>query len=459
MAVKLQSAQRLVPQTRQQQIFDLTRYPRTKITQLDNGIRVASEEQGGETATVGVWIDTGSRYDAKPGVAHFLEHLFFKGTARRSRVQLEQEIEDIGGHLNAYTSREHTVFYAKVFKKDVPQAMDILSDILQNSTFAADAVIRERDTILRESTEVDKNMEEVTFDKLHHAAFRGSTLGNTILGSEENIKGMTDRDLKQYVDTHYTGNRMVISGAGAVTHTELQALSEKLFSKVPLQPRSPVVRPPTEFIGSDYRQREDQMKTAHLAVAFETCGYTDPDSVPLWLLQTLLGSWNKATATTNGVFSTSRLVSAVSEENTANSISAFNTQYTDTGLFGVYAVAEGVGLAELALQITKEITRLCFMIEPEMLEEAKNQLWQNMLNQLDGTTPVSEDIGRQILTYGRRMHLSEVHARIQQCDANAVKNAANRFFYDRDHALAAIGPIWELPDYNWIRRRSYSIRQ
>lgn len=127
-------------------------WPSTQVTTLDNGLRVASEPGHGETATVGVWIDTGSRYetDKNNGVAHFLEHMSFKGTHRRTRQALEQEVENLGGHLNAYTSRESTVFYAKVFKNDVPQAMDILSDILTNSKIEADDIERERDTILRE---------------------------------------------------------------------------------------------------------------------------------------------------------------------------------------------------------------------------------------------------------------------------------------------------------------------
>jgi len=285
----------------------------------------------------------------------------------------------------------------------------------------------------------------------------GSTLGNTILGPEGNIKSMTDKDIREYVDTHYTGSRMVITGAGALTHEQLHGLGEKLFSKIPAEPRTRVIRPSTEFIGSDYRLRDDNMPLAHIAIGFETCGFDDPDSVPLWVLQGLLGNWNR-NAATNGLYGSSRLVSFVAEQNIANSVSAFNTQYNDTGIFGVYLVAEPVGLMDLMYEVTKEITRLCYVVEPELLAEVKNQLWQNLLNQLDGTTPVSEDIGRQILCYGRRMHLGEVYKRIQAVDVSAVKNAANRFFYDRDHALAAIGPLHGLPYYYWIIRRSYLLK-
>lgn len=138
-----------------------------------------------------MWIGAGSRYETTQnnGAAHFLEHMAFKGTSKRTQQQLELEIENMGGHLNAYTSREQTVYYAKVFKKDVPRAMDILSDILQNSKLDEAAIERERDVILREMEEVNKQQEEVVFDRLHETAFMGNGLGRTILGPIENVRG------------------------------------------------------------------------------------------------------------------------------------------------------------------------------------------------------------------------------------------------------------------------------
>ena len=144
---------------------------------MSNGLTVATEAQPhSQTATVGVWIDAGSRAesDKTNGTAHFLEHMAFKGTGRRSQHALELEVENLGAHLNAYTSREQTVYYAKSFRKDVPVAVDIISDILQNSKLESAAVERERDVILREQQEVDKQLEEVVFDHLHAVAFQGS---------------------------------------------------------------------------------------------------------------------------------------------------------------------------------------------------------------------------------------------------------------------------------------------
>ena len=160
--------------------------PTTQITTLSNGLTVATESHPqAQTATVGVWIDAGSRAetDATNGTAHFLEHMAFKGTNRRTQHALELEVENLGAHLNAYTSREQTVYYAKSFRKDVGTSVDIISDILQNSKLENTAIERERDVILREQQEVDKQLEEVVFDHLHSVAFAGKFLIVTNIGA------------------------------------------------------------------------------------------------------------------------------------------------------------------------------------------------------------------------------------------------------------------------------------
>merc|ERR1711976_221703 len=199
----------------------LVNNPPTEVSVIDNGMRVATEDSG--APTVGLWIDTGSRYEtaANNGVAHFLEHMAFKGTSKRSQTDLELEVENIGAHLNAYTSREQTVFYAKCFSQDISRAVEILSDIIQHSKFGEIEIERERGVILREMQEVESNLQEVVFDHLHAVAYQGTPLGRTILGPTANIKSMTRDDLVTYIQTHYKGPRMVMAGAGGVNHQEL----------------------------------------------------------------------------------------------------------------------------------------------------------------------------------------------------------------------------------------------
>jgi processing peptidase subunit beta len=299
-------------------------------------------------------------------------------------------------------------------------------------------------------------MEEVIFDRLHETAYRGTMLGSTILGPAQNIKTINRQQIKDYVDTHYVAPRMVVAGAGAVNHEELVKLSEKLLGNVPSKGKREPVMEEARFTGSDIRVRYDDMPAAHIALAFPVGGWKDPDNFPLLVIQSMLGNWNGGS--TGGAYSSSTMISTIASEHLATSVSPFNTHYSDTGLFGIYAVAGPYSQADLMFELTRALTGLCYNIDENLLAEAKNQLKMSVLSQLDGSTVLCEDIGRQVLTFGRRMHPTESIARIDAVDANAVKNCANRFFYDRCHALAAVGPIYELPEYDWIRRKSYYLR-
>eukprot|EP00543_Licmophora_paradoxa_P002599 CAMPEP_0202459336 /NCGR_PEP_ID=MMETSP1360-20130828/34764_1 /ASSEMBLY_ACC=CAM_ASM_000848 /TAXON_ID=515479 /ORGANISM="Licmophora paradoxa, Strain CCMP2313" /LENGTH=429 /DNA_ID=CAMNT_0049080353 /DNA_START=152 /DNA_END=1441 /DNA_ORIENTATION=+ len=428
---------------------------------MDSGLRVASETVvGSETATVGVWIDAGSRYETAQnnGAAHFLEHMAFKGTTKRNQQQLEVEIENMGGHLNAYTSREQTVYFAKVFKNDVGRAVEILSDILLNSKLEESAINRERDVILREMSEVNKQQEELTLDHLHATAFMGTGLGRTILGPEENIKSLTKDDLSNYIKTHYTAPRMVIAGAGAINHHQLCDLASQHFGSLPTAPPSglEIAMEPAVFTGSDIRVRFDSHDMAHVALAFEGASWTSEYAFPLMLMQTMLGSYDRGSGVGKNV--ATRLGQEIATHDCAHSISTFNTCYKDTGLFGVYAVAKDNTLDDLMFYTMNNLVRLVHTPSDEEVERAKVNLKAAMLMGLDGHSNVAEDIGRQLLTYGRRMTPAEIFSRIDAVTTADIRATAAKFINDQDHALAAVGGIHELPDYNWIRRHSYWVR-
>merc|ERR1719290_696628 len=433
--------------------------PSTDVTVLGNGMRVASEDSGSPTATVGLWIDTGSRYEnaANNGVAHFLEHMAFKGTSKRSQTQLELEVENMGAHLNAYTSREQTVFYAKCLSEDLDQAVEILSDILTNSTFGEQEIERERGVILREMQEVEMNLQEVVFDHLHAVAYQGTPLGRTILGPAKNIKSINREDLIHYIQTHYTGGRMVLAGAGWVDHGKLCKLAETHFAKIGATYDNEIpIDQNCRFTGSDVRVRDDDMPLAHVAIAVEGCGWTNPDNIPLMVANTLIGNWDRSMG--GGANNSSPLASYCADKGFAHSFQSFNTCYKDTGLWGIYFVTDALNQADMVFNIQNEWMRLATSVTDFEVNRAKNLLKTNMLLQLDGTTPICEDIGRQMLCYGRRMPQHELEARIDAVDATLVKDTCYKYIYDRCPVIAAVGPIENLPDYNRIRSHMYWLR-
>merc|ERR1712128_418922 len=219
-------------------------------------------------------MGTGSRYETAKnnGVAHFLEHMAFKGTKNRTQTGLEMEVENMGAHLNAYTSREQTVFYAKCLAGDLESAVEILSDILTNSTFGEQEIERERGVILREMQEVEMNLQEVVFDHLHAVAYQGTPLGRTILGPAKNIKSISRDDIVQYINTHYLGPRMVLAGSGGINHDALCELATKHFGKITDKYDAEVpLDMAMRYTGADVRCRDDSMPLAHVAVAVEGC--------------------------------------------------------------------------------------------------------------------------------------------------------------------------------------------
>ncbi|CAF4863668.1 unnamed protein product [Pieris macdunnoughi] len=456
--LRLLSKQQRLFATAANQHEALVNVPPTKLTVLDNGIRVATEDSGSATATVGLWIDAGSRYENSKnnGVAHFLEHMAFKGTSKRSQTDLELHVENMGAHLNAYTSREQTVFYAKCLANDVSSAIEILADIIQNSSLAEPEIERERGVILREMQDVESNLQEVVFDHLHATAFQGTPLGQTILGPTKNIKKISKADLQQYIKTHYQPSRIVLSGAGGVEHGKLVDLAKKHLGGLKNTALDVPDITPCRYTGSEIRVRDDSMPLAHIAIAVEGAGWTDADNIPLMVANTLIGAWDRSQG--GGANNASYLARAASIENLCHSFQSFNTCYKDTGLWGIYFVSEPMQIEDMLYNIQSEWMKLCNSVTEGEVERAKNLLKTNMLLQLDGTTPVCEDIGRQILCYNRRIPIHELDARIEAVSVQNIREVCYKYLFDKCPAVAAVGPTEALPDYNRIRSSMYWLR-
>ena len=255
-----------------------------QISRLANGLTVASDAMDSvETASVGVWVGVGTR-DEMPevnGVSHLLEHMAFKGTRRRSAQAIAEEIEAVGGHLNAYTSREHTAYYAKVLKEDLPLALDLLADILQNSTLDSEELARERTVIVQEIHQSLDTPDDIVFDHFQATAFPDQPIGRPVMGSSDLIRNMPRESVVDFMRGHYGATSMTLTAAGRVDHDDLMRLAEDAFGG--LAAGQPVVRSPVSYVGGDFRETRD-IEQVHVLFGLEGIPYTDDDFYALSVL-------------------------------------------------------------------------------------------------------------------------------------------------------------------------------
>lgn len=429
----------------------------TRMTTLSNGLRVVTEQTPHQTATVGVHVDAGSRFETAQnnGTAHFLEHMAFKGTNKRSQTEIDTEAEQRGMRLDAYTSRESTVYMARCFSHDMDFAVDLLGDILTNAKYDASKVEAERGVILRENQEVNSIPEEVVMDYLHATAFQHSPLGYTILGPEDNIKSIKREDLIKYVETYYTGPRMVLVGTGGVDHDQLVAAAEKAFGSVPSEDKTPAVSAP-EFHGSELRFRDDAEATAKFTVAVEGVSWSDPDFYSMLVGSSLVGSWDRNFGGSQNL--SSPLARLAAEHSLAHNYMSFQTSYTDTGLWGCYAITDHDKIEDFCFALTQEWLRLAHNATDAEVERVKRQLKSHLIFSVDSAQAVNDEIGRQILTLGRRVNAAETNQLLDAVTAKSVRTALQTYVYDRCPAVAAVGPIEQLPDYNRLRSNMIWLR-
>jgi predicted Zn-dependent peptidase len=303
-----------------------------RVSTLNNGLRVASDPMDTvETVSVGVWIEAGARDEDATvnGASHLIEHMVFKGTERRDARSIAEEIEAVGGHLNAHTSREYTAYYAKVLKDDAALAVDILADIVQNAKLDAEELERERAVVIQEIMQSHDTPDDIVFDRFQEAAFPRQPIGRSVLGTAELIRNIPREALVAYVNAHYRASGIVLAAAGRIEHDRLLALANDAFGR--LEAGAAKQREPAVYVGGDCRENRD-LEQAHIILGFEGLAYRDPDFYALSVLSTLLGGGMS-----------SRLFQEIREKRgLVYSIYSFPSSFVDGGVFGIYA---GAGLA------------------------------------------------------------------------------------------------------------------
>jgi len=412
------------------------------VTKLANGLHVITDTMDTvETASVGAWVGVGARHEPAEinGITHLLEHMAFKGTKRRSAQAISEEIEAVGGHLNAYTSRENTAFYAKVLKEDTALALDIVADIIQHAVIDPDELERERQVIIQEINQANDTPDDIIFDRFNEAAYPDQAIGRPVLGSAE-IVGTVPRDtVLGYLRGEYAAPRIVVSAAGRVDHDTIVKLAEKSFTA--LAPNGNATTHAPRYRGGEVREERD-LDQVQIVLGFDGLSYADPDYYALAVHSTLLGGGMS-----------SRLFQEVREKRgLVYSIYSFAQSYEDGGLYGIYAGTGEDEVAEIIPLIAQEMLAVCDGVRPEEMQRARAQLKASTLMALESTSSRAEQAARQFQIYGRVIPVEETIAKIEEVDAAAVERVAARIVRS-PLTLAAIGPTGGIESYDAIAAR------
>jgi len=416
--------------------------PGIATTTLGNGLRVLTDPMAEvESVSLGVWVEAGARYEqaAESGISHLLEHMAFKGTARRSARDIAEEIEAVGGQMNAYTARENTAYYVKVLKDDVPLALDILGDILRNSAMDADELARERDVVLQEIGQARDTPDDIVFDHFQETAFPGQPLGRPVLGDEAVVGSVERASLVGYMARHYGAQRMVLAAAGKIEHERLVELAGAALGDVargsPAQPEA------GRYAGGEFRA-ERKLEQAHIVLGFEGVAIHDPDFYALQLLSMALGGGMS-----------SRLFQEVREKRgLVYSIHSFVASFEDCGLFGIYAGTDPKRLKELMPVLCEETAKAGDALTDEEIARARAQLRAGLLMGLERTELRAEQLAQQMLIYGRPIPIAETLQVLEAVDRAAIARVAARLMGSRP-TLAALGPLGRLEPFDAIEAR------
>ena len=411
-----------------------------RITTLSNGFRIVTEAMPGLlSASAGVWVTAGGRHERaeQNGIAHFLEHMAFKGTERRSSLRIAEEIEDVGGYINAYTSREMTAYYARVLSPDVALALDVIADIVLNPVFNTDDIETERHVILQEIGQALDTPDDIIFDWLQEVSYPDQPFGRTILGPSERVSSFKRDDLRRFVAEHYGPDQMILAAAGGVDHDAIVAQAEALFGH--LKPVGNAQLQPAHFGGGERREVKD-LEQVHFALAFEGPGYRAPDVYAAQVYATAMGGGMS-----------SRLFQKIREERgLCYSIFAQSGAYEDTGQITIYAGTSEEEIGDLVGLTLDELKRAADDMTEAEVNRARAQLKAGLLMGLESPSSRAERNARLLAIWGRVPSVAETVEKIDAVSTADVR-AYGAGLVGAQSALALYGPVTDAPDLEAIR--------
>ncbi len=408
-----------------------TRY---KKTTLENGIRILTEEiPGFPTLALGIWIDVGSRDErpAEAGLTHFIEHMFFKGTLRRSALDIAKEMDRLGGFSNAFTSRENTCLHAKVLPEHLNAVLDLLADIFLHSRFAPEDVEREKQIVLQEIKMVEDSPEELVHDLFARFIWGEHALGRPILGSWETVSSFTPEGIKAYFKKLYTGPRLVVAAAGDVNHEDFVELARQYLGAVPCEGETRPRQSPQPCFGVKVYPRD--LEQVHFVLGVPTPGATAEERYAALLLNTLLG----------GNMS-SRLFQEIREKRgLAYAVYSYLSLYRDVGVLGIYAAVEREKLSETLAVLKTEIEHLKKgKIKQEEFEAALDHLKAALVLSSDNAEARMSRLARNELTFSRYISYEETLKSLEALSLKDICTLAEDLF-DKKWTLVVLGPVQE----------------
>ena len=410
---------------------------------LSNGLRVVTEHMPGlESAALGIWVLAGGRHERieQNGIAHFLEHMAFKGTTTRSALQIAEAIEDVGGFINAYTSREVTAYYTRVLREDTALALDVISDILLNPVFDPREIEVERGVILQEIGQAHDTPDDVIFDWLQEEAYPDQPIGRTILGPSERVSNFSREDLLRFVAEHYGPEQMILSAAGAVDHDEIVRQAEEKLGG--LGKKSWIEATPSLFHGGQ-RIVEKDLEQVHFTIGFDSPNYRDPDIYTAQIYGTAMGGGMS-----------SRLFQEVREKRgMCYTIFAQAGAYSDTGMTMIYAGTSAEQIEELAYVCMDEMKRAAEDMSDAEVARARQQMKAGLLMGLESPSSRTERMARMIQIWNRVPDLSETIERVDAVGTSDVRAFAAQLAGNAKAAMAVYGPVSKAPDLTTLRAR------
>jgi predicted Zn-dependent peptidase len=401
-----------------------------EVTRLPSGLTVVTDAMPHlETASLGVWVGSGSR-DEEPdehGISHLLEHMAFKGTKKRTARQLAEEVEAVGGDINAATSAESTAYYARMLRADVPLALDVLSDILSDPSFDKAELAREQNVIVQEIGAAEDTPDDLVFEYLQSTAFPDQPVGRSILGTPETVRGFDAASLRKYLGRNYRAPDMVVAAAGAVDHAAIVEDVRKRFSAFS-GPPAPQPQP-ARFSGGTRIESRD-LEQVHVTLAMEGVPQLDPSLHSLHVFTSALGGGMS-----------SRLFQEVREERgLCYSIYTFHWPYSDTGMFGLYAGTDASDVPELMRVVIDEIAQAADTITEAEVARAKAQMKAGLLMALESSGARIEQLARQIMVYGRPIPLAEIVTKVEAVTVESTRAAGRALLARSQAAIAVLGP-------------------